>query len=347
MSKELTPQYSDIIFYTSPEGNVQIEVLYNDESFWLSQKKMSELFGVESHTITYHLQEIFQSGELQQKATARKIRVVQKEGNRNVNRDVDFYNLDAIIAVGYRVNSYQATQFRIWATKTLREYIIKGFVLDDERLKQGKKFGKDYFDELLERIREIRASERRFYQKITDIYQQCSVDYNKDAEITQTFFKTVQNKLHWAITGKTASQIIASRANVSLPNMGLQTWKNAPHGKILKSDVTIAKNFLNENEISSLNRIVNMYLDYAENQAARQIPMKMSDWVKKLDAFLQFNEYEILTNAGTISHDVGKNLAEKVYEKFRIVQDQLYESDFDKEVKKIVKQGSSGKKNKK
>jgi len=297
---------------------------------------MGLLFGVESHTITYHLKEIFKSGELDEKATTRKIRVVQNEGERQVARKLDFYNLDAIISVGYRVNSYQATQFRIWATRTLKEYIIKGFVLDDERLKQGRRFGKDYFDELLERIREIRASERRFYQKITDIYQQCSIDYDKDAEITQTFFKTVQNKLHWAITGKTAAQIIAERANAAKPNMGLQTWKNAPKGKILKTDVTVAKNYLIEKEIKDLERVVSMYLDYAENQASRQIPMKMADWVQKLDAFLQFNEYQILTDAGKVSHEVAKQLAEEEYEKFRVVQDREFESDFDKAVEKMM-----------
>ena len=243
MSKNLTPKSSDIIFYSSPKGDVRVEVFFQEETFWLSQKKMAELFGVESNTITYHLKEIYQSGELYLEATTRKIRVVQKEGVREVSREVDFYNLDAIIAVGYRVNSYQATQFRIWATKTLREFIIKGFVLDDERLKQGKRFGKDYFDELLERIREIRASERRFYLKITDIYEQCSIDYEKEAEITRTFFKAVQNKLHWATTGKTASQIIAERADSTKPNLGLQTWKNSPKGKILKSDVVVAKNY--------------------------------------------------------------------------------------------------------
>jgi hypothetical protein len=346
MSDELQPRFSDIIFYTSPEGNVSIEVIFNDETFWLNQKRMAELFGVEVNTINYHLKEIFKSGELQEISTIRKIRIVQKEGNRSIPRNIDFYNLDAIIAVGYRVNSYQATQFRIWSTKTLREFIIKGFVLDDERLKQGRRFGKDYFDELLERIREIRASERRFYQKITDIYQQCSIDYNKESEITQTFFKTVQNKLHWAITGKTASQIVASRAKASLPHMGLQTWKNAPHGKVMKLDVSIAKNYLSEDEISNLNRVVNMYLDYAENQAARQIPMKMADWINKLDAFLQFNEYHILKDAGTVSHEVAKKLAEQEYEKYRIVQDQLYESDFDKEVKRLTSKNKAKMNNK-
>jgi len=342
MTNDLEPKYSDIIFYTSPEGHVSIEVIFNDETFWLTQKRMAELFGVEVPAINKHLGNIYDSGELDREATISILETVQQEGSRKVKRNVEFYNLDAIIAVGYRVNSHQATQFRIWSTKTLREFIIKGFVLDDERLKQGKRFGKDYFDELLERIRDIRASERRFYQKITDIYQQCSLDYNKDAEISQTFFKTVQNKLHWAITGKTASQIVASRANATLPNMGLTTWKNAPHGKVMKTDVTIAKNYLSEKEISGLNRIVNMYLDYAENQAARQIPMKMADWAKKLDAFLQFNEYHILKDAGTVSHEVAKKLAEQEYEKYRPVQDQLYESDFDKEVKKITGKSSPG-----
>jgi hypothetical protein len=338
MSNELTPQFSDIIFYSSPEGDVRVEVFYNDETFWLSQKRMAELFGVESHTITYHLKEIFKSGELIEEATTRKIRVVQKEGKREVTREIDFYSLDAIIAVGYRVNSFQATRFRIWATNTLKEYIIKGFVLDDERLKQGKRFGKDYFDELLERIREIRASERRFYQKIMDIYQQCSIDYERDAEITRTFFKTVQNKLHWAITGKTAAEIVKDRADAAKPNMGLQTWKNAPDGKILKSDVSIAKNYLIEKEIRDLERVVTMYLDYAENQASKQIPMKMEDWIRKLDAFLQFNEYQILTNAGRVSNEVAKSTAETEYDKFRVIQDRTFESDFDKEVKKMLRE---------
>ena len=252
---------SDIILYTTPTGHIRIEVYFEGETFWLTQRRMADLFGVEVQTINYHLKEIFKSGELPEEATIRKFRIVQMEGNREVSREVDFYNLDAIIAVGYRVNSYQATQFRIWATRTLREYIIKGFVLDDERLKQGQRFGRDYFDELLERIREIRASERRFYQKITDIYAQCSIDYDPKAEITQTFYKTVQNKLHWAITGHTAAELIAQRADSSKPNMGLTTWKNAPKGKILKTDVTVAKNYLSEKEISELIRLVTMYLD--------------------------------------------------------------------------------------
>jgi len=344
MPEEQKKLISDIIFYTDKTGNVKVEVLFSDETFWLPQKKIAELFGVEVNTVNYHLKEIYSSGELMEKSTIRKIRIVQKEGMRDVARVIDYYNLDSIIAVGYRINSFQATQFRIWATKTLREFMIKGFVLDNDRLKQGQRFGKDYFDELLERIREIRASERRFYQKITDIYQQCSIDYYKDAEITVKFFKTVQNKLHWAVTGKTAAQLIAERADSSKPQMGLLTWKNAPKGKILKSDVVVAKNYLSEKEIKELDRIVSMYLDYAENQAARQIPMKMSDWVTKLDAFLKFNEYNILNDAGKLSHEVATKLAEDEYDKFRILQDQNYESDFDEEVKKVKRKLESDEK---
>ncbi len=323
---------SDIILYSSPDGNVRVEVIYSGETYWLTQKRMAELFAVEIPAISKHLKNIFETGELKESSVISKMETTAADGKNYVTA---FYNLDAIIAVGYRVNSRQATQFRIWATKTLREFIIKGFVLDDERLKKGKRFGKDYFDELLERIREIRASERRFYQKITDIYEQCSIDYIKDADITQTFFKTVQNKLHWAITGKTAAQIIAERANASDHNMGLQTWKNAPQGKILKSDVSIAKNYLIEKEIKELERVVTMYLDYAENQAARGIPMKMKDWVEKIDGFLQFNEYKILKDAGSVSHEVAKKIAESAYERFRIVQDNNFESDFDKTFKNI------------
>ncbi len=327
---------SEIILYTTPQGEIKIEVFLQDETVWLTQRSMGELFGVSKKTISEHLGNIYKSNELQREATVRKIRTVQIEGERQVARNLDFYNLDAIISVGYRVNSHQATQFRIWATKTLKEFIIKGFVLDDERLKQGKKlFGKDYFDELLERIREIRASERRFYQKITDIYAECSIDYQLKAEITQVFYKTVQNKLHWAITGQTAAEIISSRAKAELPNMGLTTWKNSPKGKVLKSDVSIAKNYLNKKEIDELNRIVAMYLDYAENQAARQIPMSMKDWVEKLDSFLQFNDYSVLKNAGSISAEIAKKLATKEFEKFRVTQDEDFESDFDKEIKRI------------
>lgn len=330
-----SPQEGELILYRTANDAVRVEVLYEGETFWLDQRRMAELFGVEVPTISYHLKEVYASGELARDRTLRRILRVQHEGTREVRREIEFYNLDAIISVGYRVNSAQATQFRIWATQTLREFIVKGFVLDDERLKLNKRFGKDYFDELLERIREIRASERRFYLKITDIYEQCSIDYDKQAETTQTFFKTVQNKLHWAVTGKTAAELIAERADAAKPSMGLTTWKNAPAGKILKSDVSVAKNYLIEKEIQELERIVSMYLDYAENQAAREIPMKMADWVVRLDAFLQFNEYEVLANAGKVSAEVAKRLAEEQYQRFRVHQDHEFESDFEAEVKRI------------
>ena len=335
MAESEKPSEGELILYQTQEGTVRIEVLYESETFWLNQKKIAELFGVELPTISYHLKEIYDTGELSREATLRKIQRVQREGSRDVTRQIEFYNLDAIISVGYRVNSTQATQFRIWATQTLREFVIKGFVLDDERLKLNKRFGKDYFDELLERIREIRASERRFYLKITDIYEQCSIDYDKNAEISKTFFKTVQNKLHWAVTGKTAAEIVAERADAKKPSMGLTSWKNAPQGKILKSDVSIAKNYLIEQEIKELERIVAMYLDYAENQAARQIPMRMADWVARLDAFLEFNEYEVLTDAGSVSAEIAKRLAEEQYAAFRVQQDRRFESDFEKEIKRI------------
>ena len=330
------PVDGELILYQTPQGKVRVEVLYESETFWLDQRKIAELFGVDIRTVSYHLKEVYESGELQRDRTLRKIWRVQIEGSREVRREIEFYNLDAIISVGYRVNSAQATQFRIWATQTLREFIVKGFVLDDERLKLNKRFGKDYFDELLERIREIRASERRFYLKITDIYEQCSIDYSKDAETTKDFFKKVQNKLHWAVTGKTAAEIIADRADATKPTMGLTNWKNAPEGKILKSDVAVAKNYLVESEIKELERIVGMFLDYAENQAARQIPMKMDDWVARLDSFLKFNEYEVLSNAGKISADVAKKLAEDQYGEFRVKQDKAFESDFEREVKRIT-----------
>lgn len=330
------PQHEgELILYRTADDAVRVEVLYESDTFWLDQRRMAELFGVDVRTVSYHLKEVYASGELEQEATLRKIWRVQREGSREVRREIEFYNLDAIISVGYRVNSAQATQFRIWATRTLREFIVKGFVLDDERLKLNKRFGKDYFDELLERIREIRASERRFYLKITDIYEQCSIDYDKQAETTQTFFKTVQNKLHWAVTGKTAAELIAERADAEKPSMGLATWKNAPKGKVLKSDVGVAKNYLIERELKELERIVSMYLDYAENQAARQIPMKMADWVAKLDAFLQFNEYQVLANAGKVSAEVARRLAEQQYDRFRVRQDREFESDFEAEVKRI------------
>jgi hypothetical protein len=330
----------EILLYSVPEGKATIEVFFEDETFWLSQKKMAELFGVTVKTISEHLQNVFITSELDKDSVIRNFRTTAADGK---NYDTQFYNLDAIIAVGYRVNSIEATRFRIWSTKTLREFIIKGFVLDDERLKQGKNFGKDYFEELLERIREIRASERRFYQKITDIYAQCSIDYDPKAEVTLTFYKTVQNKLHWAVTGQTAAEIIHSRVNASKPNIGLTTWKNAPDGKILKTDVAVAKNYLEEKEISELNRVVGMYLDYAENQARRNIAMSMADWVQKLDAFLQFNDYQTLKNAGTISHEIAKKLAEEQYDHYRIVQDRQFESDFDKLTKKLPESSDKGK----
>lgn len=332
------PRKSDFLFYTSPDGEVRVEVFFEDETIWLTQKRMAELFGVEPNTITYHLGEVFQSGELTEAATTRKIRAVQIEGTRQVRRDTKFYNLDAIISVGYRVNSARATQFRIWATKTLKNFMIKGYVIDDERLKNGSHFGKDYFDELLEKIREIRASERRFYQKITDIYA-TAVDYDARSPMTQEFFATVQNKLHFAIHGQTAPELIASRADHKKKNMGLMTWKNSPKGKILKSDITVGKNYLKEPQIRELNRIVSMYLDFAENQAERGVVMKMADWVEKLDAFLRFNEYEILTNPGKVSRAMAEELAHSEYEKFRPIQDREFVSDFDQVVKKVREKG--------
>ena len=335
MEENKQPREGEIIFYTTPEGVTKVEVFFQDETFWLTINRMAELFSTSKQDISYHLQQIYESGELKREATVKEILTVQLEGNRNVSRKLEFYNLDAIIAVGYRVNSLQATQFRIWATQTLREFIIKGFVLDDERLKLNKRFGQDYFEELLERIREIRASERRFYLKITDIYEQCSIDYSPKAEITKLFFMTVQNKLHWAITKMTAAEIVTNRVNANRPNLGLSTWKNAPHGKILKSDVSIAKNYMTETEIKELERIVSMFLDYAENQAARQIPMKMQDWVQKLDGFLQFNEYDILHDAGKVTHELAKQLAEEEFARFRIDQDRTFESDFERATKRL------------
>lgn len=325
---------NNIILYSTPDGHVNVQVQFEDGTFWLTQKRMADLFGVEVNTINYHLKEIFKSQELEEGATIRKIRIVQQEGSREVSRELDFYHLDAIIAVGYRVNSYQATQFRIWATNTLGEYITKGFVLNDEMLKNGRSFGKDYFDELLERIREIRASERRFYQKITDIYAS-AVDYDKNAPITKDFFASVQNKLHWAITGKTAAEIIYTSADATKLYMGLTNWKLAPDGKILKSDVTIAKNYLNEAHIKELNRIVSAYLDLAENRAERGITTSMQEWASFLNQFLELSQYPILQDKGKVSALEAKLKAEQEYETFRKIQDQYYLSDFDKEVKRI------------
>jgi len=333
MADNPTPREGEIIFYTTPEGVTKVEVVYQDETFWLSQRHMVDLFDVDVRTISEHLQRIFSNSELKEESVIRKFRITATDGKKYLT---NLYSLDAIISVGYRVSSVRATQFRIWATQTLREFIVKGFVLDDERLKLNKRFGPDYFNELLERIREIRASERRFFLKITDIYEQCSIDYSPTSEITKTFFQTVQNKLHWAIAGQTVAEIVASRAKASLPNMGLTTWKNAPNGKILKSDVAIAKNYMTEKEIKKLEHIVTMFLDYAENQAERAIPMRMQDWVQKLDAFLEFNEYDILHNPEIVSHEVATRLAQEEYERFRIEQDRSYVSDFEKEAKRIV-----------
>ncbi len=324
----------DLILYSSPDGNTRVSVFYEDESFWLPQKRIAELFGVDVRTVNEHLLNIYASGELEE-STIRKIRIVQTEGEREVRREIDFYNLDAIIAVGYRVNSYQATRFRIWATSTLREFIIKGFVLDDERLKQGKHFGKDYFDELLERIREIRASERRFYQKITDIYA-LSADYDKNAPITKDFFAAVQNKLHWAVTGKTAAELIYESADAKKLYMGLTTWKNAPDGNILKSDTDTAKNYLTEEHIRELNGLVSAYLDLAENRATRQIVMKMEDWIKFIDQFLELSNYPILQDKGKVSALKAKLKADKEFEKYRKIQDKNYLSDFDREIKRLT-----------
>ena len=300
---------------------------------------MADLYGVDVRTVSYHLSQIYESGELKEEATIRKIGIVQMEGEREVNRPQMLYNLDAIIAVGYRVNSYQATQFRIWATAVLKELIIKGFVLDDERLKQGKHFGKDYFDDLIERIREIRTSERRYYQKITDVYAECSADYDAKAETTKLFFKMVQNMMHWAVTHQTAAEIIYTRADAKMPHMGLTTWKNAPNGRVQKSDTIIAKNYLSDAEVTSLNRLSNAFLDVAEDRADRQLVMTMADWKKELESFLEYYRYDILENTGTISAEEAKEKAYAEYDKFRIVQDREYLSDFDQEIKKWRENG--------
>ena len=330
---------SRILLYKTNQGETRIEVVFNSETFWLSQKRMADLYGVDVRTVSYHLSQIYESGELKEEATIRKIGIVQMEGEREVNRPQMLYNLDAIIAVGYRVNSYQATQFRIWATAVLKEMIIKGFVLDDERLKQGKHFGKDYFDDLLERIREIRTSERRYYQKITDVYAECSADYDAKAETTKLFFKMVQNMMHWAVTHQTAAEIIYTRADAKMPHMGLTTWKNAPDGRVQKSDTIIAKNYLSDKEVTSLNRLSNAFLDVAEDRADRQLIMTMADWKKELERFLGYYRYDILENAGTVSAEEAKEKAYAEYDKFRIVQDREYISDFDQEIKKWRENG--------
>lgn len=332
----LNNHFTEFLFYTTPNGKVKVEIFLRDENVWLPQAKIAELFGVGVPAVNKHLKNIFESGELKENSVISKMEITAKDGKKYSTK---FYNLDAIISVGYRVNSSQATHFRIWATERLKEYIIKGFTMDDERLKNPHNiFGKDYFEEQLARIRDIRSSERRLYQKITDIYSQCSADYDPNTDITKQFFATVQNKLHFAVTGKTAAEIISERVDNRKPNMGLTTWKYAPKGKIREFDVVIAKNYLNEKELDHLNRIVTMYLDYAEMQAKRGILMRMKDWVSKLDAFLKFNEKQILDNIGKVSHKVAEELALMEYEKYRLVQDKEYISDFDREVKKLLKE---------
>lgn len=331
---------NEMILYTTPDGAVRVEVYREGETFWLSQRQMADLFGVEVPTINHHLKNIYRSGELTEQATIRQFRIVRSEGKRSVSREIAHYDLDAIISVGYRVNSIQATRFRVWATQTLRGFIIKGFVLDSERLKLNARLGRDYFDELLDKIREIRASERRFYLKITDIYQTCSVDYDKASAITRTFFKTVQNKLHWAITGHTAPEIVAARADPDKPAMGLTSWKNAPDGKVTKADVTVAKNYLTQPEIKALERIVSMYLDYAESQAERGVAMRMRDWIDKLDAFLAFNDYAVLSDLGRVERAVADAVAHEAYAAFRVRQDQAYQSDFERAIEEVDRGGS-------
>ena len=326
--------FTEFLLYTTPNGKVKVEIFLRDENVWLTQVKIAELFDIDRSVITKHLKNIFESGELQEDSVCAKFAHTAADGKTYQTK---YYNLDAIISVGYRVNSQRATHFRIWATQVLKEYIIKGFTMDDERLKNPNNiFGKDYFEEQLARIRDIRSSERRFYQKITDIYAQCSADYDPNEVITKQFFASVQNKLHFAISGQTAAEIIYQRVSSEKTNMGLATWKNAPKGAIRKTDVSIAKNYLDEKELNLLNRIVTMYLDYAEMQAQKGIVMYMKDWVVKLDAFLRFNEEDILQDSGKVSHDVAVALAEKEYEKYRVVQDRLIESDFDREVKKLL-----------
>ncbi|NOQ25871.1 MAG: cell filamentation protein Fic [Bacteroidales bacterium] len=317
---------TEFLVFTNQNGNDSIEVRVEDETVWLTQKLIATLFNVNVRTISEHLQNIFNSNELEKDLVIRKFRTTASDGK---NYNTQFYNLDAIISVGYRVNSTRATQFRQWATNILKNYAIKGWVLDKERLKNGTFLNENYFDELLAEVREIRASERKFYQKITDIYA-TSFDYNLDSPTTKSFFAAIQNKLHFAIHGNTAAELIMKRADSEKDYMGLTTWKNAPDGKIIKTDISIAKNYLSVKEIKSLDRFVTMYLDYAETQAEKNIPMTMEDWSEKLNAFLQFNEKDILTNTGKVNHELAKEFAESEFEKYRIVQDKLFQSDFDK-----------------
>jgi len=336
MSKSRKLPDNQITVYQTPDGRVNIEVLYSNENIWLSQKRMAELFDCTPDNISLHLKNIYRERELDEAATAEDFSVVQTEGNREVTRTITCYSLEAVIAVGYRVNSERGTQFRQWAISILQQYIHKGFAIDSDRFKYGSRFSARFFDDLLEEIRDIRSSERMAYQKITDIYA-TSIDYSAHAEDTKQFFATVQNKLHFAITGKTAAEIVLQRADSAKPNMGLTSWRKGQHGKIMPGDVVIAKNYLGKEELDHLNRIVSMYLDYAELQAVRNKPMYMKNWIEKLNAFLKFSEYDILHDAGTVSHDVAQALALKEYATFKKVQDRLYESDFDKILKKLDK----------
>lgn len=327
--------FEKFLLYTDANGQVKVEIFLKNENIWLTQEKIAKLFGVDRSVVTKHLRNIFNEGELLENSVCANFAHTASDGKSYKTK---FYNLDAIISVGYRVNSSTATRFRIWATEKIKEYIIKGYVMDDERLKNPHNiFGKDYFEEQLSRIRDIRSSERRLYQKITDIYEQCSIDYSVDSDITKQFYSTVQNKLHFAITGKTAAEIINERVDSAKPNMGLTSWKNYPKGAIRESDIIVAKNYLNEKELDGLNRIVTMYLDYAEMQAKNGIAMSMKDWVKKLDSFLKFNEKDILLNSGKISNKVAESLAITEYKKFKIKQDKKYISDFDEELIKKLK----------
>lgn len=338
MSRELeSSRQSRIILYTTADGRVTVDVFFAHESFWLTQKAMAELFGVQVPAISKHLKNIYASGELSQEATLSRMETVRTEGDRAIVREVDLYNLDATIAVGYRVSSIKATHFRIWATHTLREFVIKGFVLDDAMLKNGRAFGKDYFDELLEKIREIRASERRAYQKIADVFEQCSSDYRGNSEETQRFYQAVQNKLHFATTGQTAAEIVFGRADSDKPFMGLTTWKSSPKGKILKSDVVVAKNYLSEEELSKLNRLVTMFIDFAELRALNLQVMAMKDWLSHVEKFLSYTDQQILRHAGEISHEMAIARAHGEYDKYRVKQDQNFVSDFDAALTKYLK----------
>ena len=336
MEKYPSPR-GEILLYENGGEKEFVSVVFQDETFWLTQSGMAELFDCTADNISLHLKNIYAEEELTPEATTEKISVVRQEGSRQVRRTLEHYNLDAIIAVGYRVNSKKATRFRQWATKTLKEYIQKGFVLNDEMLKNGRPFGRDYFDELLERIREIRASERRAYQKIADVFEQCSYDYDKNSETTRAFYAFVQNKLHFAVTGRTAAELISERATLDSPTMGLTTWKGAPDGKILKSDILVAKNYLNEKELSRLNRLVTMFIDYAELMAEDQVLMSMEDWLRETDRFLSNNRRNVLEGKGHISREAAVQKVGAVYEEFRKKQDADYISDFDRAMEKYLK----------